>query len=171
MATQTCSQRKSLRLDPPPVIADIALEEAMKAIHKRTDAYHIFLIPRLYSPLWLRMLYKVSDVVLKIPAGSRHWPSNMHEPLLIGISLPLLTRNRWTLRGTPLLVGLERELHQVLRSGEEDGGDLLRKLLRTPRQLASVSERVARQLLRLPGTGQVSTEKGARRRGKSVVQT
>ena len=156
---------------PPPVIADVALEEAMKAIHKRTDAYHIFLIPRLYSPLWLRMLYKVSDVVLKIPAGSRHWPSNMHEPLLIGISLPLLTRNPWTLRGTPLLVGLERELHQVLRSGEEDGGDLLRKLLRTPRQLASVSERVARQLLRLPGTGQVSTEKGARRRGKSVVQT
>jgi hypothetical protein len=85
--------------------------------------------------------------------------------------LPPLVANPWTLRGTPLLVGLERELHQVLRSGEEDGGDLLRKLLRTPRQLTSVSERVARQLLRLPGTGQVSTEKGARRRGKSVVQT
>ena len=29
-----------------------ALEECTKAIHKRTDAYHIFLIPRLYSPLW-----------------------------------------------------------------------------------------------------------------------
>jgi len=129
---------------PPPVIAVVALKEAMKAIHKRTDAYHIFLIPRLCSPLWMRMLYKVSDVVLKIPAGSRHWPSNMHEPLLIGISLPLLTRNPWTLRGTPLLVGVERELHQVLCSSEEDGGDLLRKLLRTPRQLASVSERVAR---------------------------
>ena len=117
------------------------------------------------------MLYKVSDVVLKIPDGSRHWPSNMHEPLLIGVSLPLLTRNPWTLRGTPLLVGLERELHQVLRSGEEDGGDLLRKLLRTPRQLASVSECVARQLLRLPGKGQLSAEKGARRGGKSLVQT
>ena len=38
---------------PPPVIADVALEECMKAIHKRTDAFHIFLIPRLYSPLLL----------------------------------------------------------------------------------------------------------------------
>ena len=117
----------------------------------------------------MRMLYKVSDVVLKIPAGSRHWPSNMHEPLLIGISLPLLTRNPWTLRGTPLLVGLERELHQVLRSGEEDGGDLLRKLLRTPRQLASVSERVARKLLRLPGTGEVSTEEDSGRGRQPMV--
>ncbi len=29
----------------PPVIADVALEECMKAIYKRTDALHIFLIP------------------------------------------------------------------------------------------------------------------------------
>ena len=36
--------------DPPPVIASVALEEAMKAKHKRTDAYHIFSIPRLYTP-------------------------------------------------------------------------------------------------------------------------
>ena len=82
---------------PPPVIADVALEECMKAIHKRTDAYHIFLIPRLCSPLWLRMLYKVSDVVVKIPPGSRYWPTNLHEPLFMGISLPLLTRSPWTL--------------------------------------------------------------------------
>ncbi len=31
--------------NPPPVIADVALKECMKAIHKRTDAFHIFLIP------------------------------------------------------------------------------------------------------------------------------
>ena len=38
---------------PPPIIADVALEECAKAIHKWTDAYHIFLIPRLYSLLWM----------------------------------------------------------------------------------------------------------------------
>jgi hypothetical protein len=32
---------------PPPVIVDVALEECMKAVHKRTDAYHVFLILRL----------------------------------------------------------------------------------------------------------------------------
>ena len=38
---------------PPMVIADVALEECAKAIHKRTNAYHILIIPRLYTPLWL----------------------------------------------------------------------------------------------------------------------
>ena len=132
---------------PPPIIADVALEECAKAIHKRTDAYHVFLIPRLYSPLWLRMFYKLSDFVFKIPPGSRHWPSSMHEPLFVGISLPLLPRNPWSLRGTPLLVELEGQLRQVLSSREEDGGNILRQLLRTPRQVASMSEGVARKLL------------------------
>jgi hypothetical protein len=82
---------------PPSVIADVTLEECAKAIHKRTDAYHVFLIPRLYSPLWLRMFYKVLDFVFKLPPGSRHWSSPMHKPLFVGISLPLLTRNPWSL--------------------------------------------------------------------------
>ena len=87
----------------------------------------------------------------------------------MGTSLPLLTRRPWTLQGTPLLVGLERQLHQVLRSGEEDGRDLLRKLLRTPRQLASMSESMARKLLRLPGTGEVSTEEDSGRGRQPMV--
>jgi hypothetical protein len=87
---------------PPPVITDVALEECAKAIHKRTDAYHIFLIPQLYSSLWMQMFYKLSDFVFKLPPGSRHWPSSMHEPLFVGISLPLLTRNPWSLRRMPL---------------------------------------------------------------------
>jgi hypothetical protein len=36
---------------PPPIIADVVLDECMKAVHKRTDVFHMFLIPRLYSPL------------------------------------------------------------------------------------------------------------------------
>jgi hypothetical protein len=132
---------------PPPIIADIALEECAKAIHKRTNAYHIFLIPRLYSPLWLRMFYKLSDFVFKLPPGSRHWLSSMHKPLFVGISLPHLTRNPWSLQEMPLLVDLDRQLCQVLSSREEDGRDILRKLLRTPRQMAGVSENVARWML------------------------
>ena len=55
----------------------------------------------------------------------------------------------------PLLVKLERQLRQVLRAGEEEGGDILRKLLRTSRQLASVPEGVARRMLRMSGAGEV----------------
>jgi hypothetical protein len=43
----------------------------------------------------------------------------------------------------PLLVELEQQLRQVLITGPEDEGDILRKLLQTSRQLASVSESMA----------------------------
>jgi hypothetical protein len=85
----------------------------------------------------------------------------MHEPLFIGISFPLLHRNPWSLRRTPLLVELERQLRQVLRAGEEDGGHILRKLLRTSRPLASVPEDVARQMLRMSGAGEVPDQENS----------
>jgi hypothetical protein len=59
---------------PPPVIGDVALEECVKAVHKRTDAIHIFLIPKLYSPLWLQLFYKLSDFVFCLSPGSCYWP-------------------------------------------------------------------------------------------------
>jgi hypothetical protein len=141
--------------DPPPVVADMALEEAMTARHKRSDAVHIFTIPRLFSPSWLRLFHKLSDFIVKFPAGSTHWPKGLHEPLYIGIALPYIRYHPWSLRGTPLLVDMDRELREVLRSGEGDGRDILRKLLRLPGRLSGVSESVARGMLRMPRAGEV----------------
>ena len=136
---------------PPPVLADVALEECLKAVHKRSDAFHIFLIPRLFTPRWSRLFHKLSDFVCHLPAGSPHWPCEMHEPLFVGISLPLTHRPPWSLRRTPLLVGLEREMRRVQSTREADGRDILCKLLRTPGRLAAVSEDVARRMLQMPG--------------------
>ena len=61
------------------------LEEVRKACHHRTESTHIIMIPRLMTPMWQKHLNKVSDIVLSIPAGHRAWPSDMHEPLTIGI--------------------------------------------------------------------------------------
>jgi len=58
-------------------------------------------------------------------------------------------------------VELEWQLRQVLRADEEDGGDILRKLLRTSRQLASVPEGVARQMLRMSGAGEVPDQENS----------
>ncbi len=113
----------------PPVIANVALEECLKAVHKCTDAYHIFLIPRLYCPLWLCLFYKLSNFVFHFSPGLGYWPVSMHEPLFISISLPLLYRLPWTLRRTPLLVGMERELRRLPDCSEANGRDILRKLL------------------------------------------
>jgi hypothetical protein len=46
---------------PPPAVADAMLEELLKARHKRTDTYHVIVIPRLMAPKWRRLFHKVSD--------------------------------------------------------------------------------------------------------------
>ena len=112
---------------PPPVIADLALEECMKAIHKRTDAIHVFMIPRLYSTLWSHMFYKVSYFVSHLVHGIGQNPCTNLSSL--AFLFPLFSRSIWTLQRMPLLVGLERKLRQVLSTGETDGRYILCKLL------------------------------------------
>ena len=58
---------------PPSVIADVALEECMKAVHKRTDAVHIFVVPRLFSPRWTRAFHKLCDFHFAMPVGYCKW--------------------------------------------------------------------------------------------------
>lgn len=135
--------------DPPPVLAEVALEEALKARHKRSDTYHIFSIPRLFTPSWTRLFHKFADFVVKLPVGSTHWPLGMHEPLFIGIALPYIRYHPWTLRGTPLLVDMEGQLRQMLSTGEGDGRHILRELLRIPSRISRVSEDVACGVLRM----------------------
>lgn len=151
---------------PPPIVADVALEECLKAIHKRRDAYHVFLIPRLFGPKWIRLFYKLCDFIVRVPAGSPIWPSDMHEPLWIGISLPFVQHRPWTLRGTPLLVELERDMRRVQAAGEGDGRDILRQLLRVPRRVSSVSLLRARQMLHLPAAEGSTSAEASNRRGK-----
>ena len=43
---------------PQPPVADAALEELLKARHKRTDTFHVVLIPRLMTPRWRRLFNK-----------------------------------------------------------------------------------------------------------------
>ena len=39
----------------PPVDADMCLEECLKAVHKRRDAFRVILLPRLFTPAWSRL--------------------------------------------------------------------------------------------------------------------
>jgi hypothetical protein len=131
----------------PPVIADVALEECLNAVHKRMDAYHIFMIPRLYSPLWLHVFYKLSDVVFKLVPGSPHWPPHMHKPLFIGISLPLARVKSWSLRRMSVLVDLERKMQEVQISNQGDGRDILPKLLGITKRVPAMPQELAHKLL------------------------
>ena len=136
---------------PPPAVADAAMEELLKARHKRTDTFHIILIPRLMTPRWRRLYRKVVDFTCEIPAGSSHWPSNMFEPLWLGIVLPFTHHRPWQLKRAPLILELERNMRKVLKAGGEDGGrHILRELWTLNSRLFKVPADVARKVLRMP---------------------
>jgi hypothetical protein len=133
---------KAYLWSPPPISADIALE-CLKAVRKRTDVYHIFMILRLYSPVWLRMFYKLSEFVFKLTPGSPHWPAHMHEPLFVGISLPLARVKPWSLHRLSVPVDLERKMQEVQNSNQGDEWDILLKLLQITKRLPTMPQELA----------------------------
>ena len=102
------------------------------------------------APRWRRLYRKACDFSCEIPAGSAQWPSNMFEPLWLGVVLPFTHHRPWQLKRAPLLLEMEREMRQVLRDGQADGGHILCKLLQLNPRLCKLSESVARAVLRMP---------------------
>lgn len=56
---------------PSPAAADVAVEELIRACHKRPGATHVFVCPRLMTYRWRKQLFKVADVTFEVPAGSK----------------------------------------------------------------------------------------------------
>jgi hypothetical protein len=88
---------------PPPAAADVELRNEL--INRR-DCTHVFLCPRLLTPLWQRHLNKACDLVLFMPVGSETWPSEMDEPLTIGFVFPFLSVRPWQICGIPKMLQL-----------------------------------------------------------------
>jgi hypothetical protein len=55
---------------PAPAAAQYAVEQLRKARHRRQALLHILVIPRLFTSLWRKQLYKLADIVFEIPAGT-----------------------------------------------------------------------------------------------------
>jgi hypothetical protein len=154
---------------PPPAVADAALEQLLIATHKRTDLFHVVVIPRLMRPLWRRLFHKACDFVFKVVPTHSFWPASMHEPLWVGIILPFTHHRPWRFKRAPLLVEVGISLRRMLASGESDGGDILRELLSLPRKIHSMSECLARKVLLLPVQGVSDAPRGGSRR-ESMAQ-
>ena len=93
-----------------------------KAQHRRTVSTHIVLIPRLLTPTWQKHLNKVSDIVLSLPVGHPAWPSNMHEPLTVGLVFPFIRYRLWRLHISPLILDLEKHLRSVWKANPSAKG-------------------------------------------------
>jgi hypothetical protein len=141
---------------PPPAVADAILEEILKARHKQTDTCHVIVIPRLMAPRWRRLFHKVVDVSLVVDLGVSFWPTNMFEPLFVGIVFPFIRHRPWALKRAPLMVEVGRELRQVYKEGDVIGGRILRNLFKLSKRLNSVQASVALGLLHMPRSTEVS---------------
>jgi hypothetical protein len=91
---------------PPHAAADVVGEQLGEAIYKGPYSTHLVVVPRLMTGRWRRTLAKELDFWIEIPAGAPFWPSEMHEPLMLFVSLPLCRHPPWTLKGTPFLESL-----------------------------------------------------------------
>ncbi len=132
---------------PPPAAADVALEQLRIARIKRQESTHVFLVPRLFTPKWLKQLWKACDVILTIPAGTKGWPANMHEPLLIGICFPFLRCSPWQFRGTPKMFQVARDLRRLFKKDEVDPRSFLRKFWKDSHRMHALPEDVVSRML------------------------
>jgi len=124
---------------PPPAAARAALEELAISRLKRPHLNHIVVCPRLFTSQWRRLLFKIADFVFEIPAGARPcWPLSMHEPLVVGLTLRLLSIPPFSLRQHPSLLELGRTLQGLWPYVSCDERGVLRQLCDIPLTLDPV---------------------------------
>jgi hypothetical protein len=150
-----CGKDQMFLWAPAPAVAGAAMEELLKSRHKRSDIFHVVVIPQLMAPRWRQLFNKACDFLFIPSPGLTFWPTEMFEPLWVGVSLPFAHCRPWSLKQAPLLVEMGRDLWRMLEASEGDARNLLRKLLQLPKQLATLPQHMACGVLHLPGTNQV----------------
>jgi hypothetical protein len=112
--------------------------------HKWPYLNHIFVVPRLFTSQWRRLLHKMADLVFKLPVGSRPaWPPNMHEPLVFGLTLRFVACPPFKLRYHPSVLELGRTLQGLWPHVLRDERAVLHKLCHSPTTLETLSSGVA----------------------------
>jgi len=143
--------------DVPPAAGEVAVELLCSSVHCRPHNLHLFIIPRLCTGEWRKQLMKCCDVFLTIDPIYEFWPPAMHEPLIMGIYLPLLPpdyRYRpWKLRNTVIVEEFEIYLRRVQKTGVAVDWDILREFLFQARTISSLPNGMARKLLQEKGSG------------------
>ena len=153
---------------PSPCTSDVAVEELRKARHKRQISQHLFVVPRLMSPLWRKQLYKAADLVVTIPCGHDCWPNNMYEPLTLAFVFPFINSRPWQLRGSIYLLALGRELSRVWRDNEGGEGPILRELWSVAETLRDMSPKLAWKMLQSESIPGIPHRRSRKRRRNSV---
>jgi len=132
---------------PPPWAAVPCLEELRKARIKPHESIHVVIIPKLATPLWQKTLFKISNVVIDLPATLPFWPGKMHKHLLMGVLFPYTRSDPWVLCGTPKMYQLRREVQGVFEDNPLAAGPILHEFCLVTRRLPFLSRSMVRQVL------------------------
>jgi hypothetical protein len=112
-----------------PGAAKTALEQLGKATHKRGENTHLVIIPRLLTTMWRITLNKICYLTFTLPMGNDVWSNSQFDPLVFGLSLPLIRHPPWKLKRLNLVVDVERMLLEVPLPACGWGRNILRKFL------------------------------------------
>jgi hypothetical protein len=143
---------------PPPAAADAALEQLFRTQLKCPhNTSHIFIAPRLMTSRWCKKLLKACTFYFYVHACFDIWDKSQHEPLMIAVCLPLLSKHiQWNLQSTQHVGELERSLRPVQQFHPHGSRNLLRQFLITTRKLEIVPRSMVCKMLRPDDMGQVS---------------
>ena len=127
---------------PPPAAALVSLKQLARSRHKRPHTVtHVFVCQRLlWQERWRRRFEKEMDVWFILHSGL-YWPHSLFEPLLVGISFPMLRRDQgpWLVRQErDQVVEVGRTLSEMSKSCHIRLGSYLRQYWKDPWKLPSM---------------------------------
>ena len=123
---------------PPPAVADVAVECLAQAIHKRSNALHIFICPRLMTARWNKTIQKASDLSITIPIGTVFWSKDQHEPLMFCVAFPLSTNRPWKHGGTPHIEHIGKNVPGMFQDNLAGASSMLRECFSRAWRMAAV---------------------------------
>ena len=113
-------------------------------------ALHVFIVPRRWTSLWRRKLYKACDLRFVIPTGSNLWGQREHEPLTLVIFFSYCRHMPWQIWRVPVLLELAGTVQCLIQENERDAGGMLRKYLQCKAKLDYMPENVVCEMLHSP---------------------
>lgn len=99
---------------PPPSCGEVVLEQLGNARHKRPNALHLVIIPRLMTGRWRRLLGRATNFSFTLWPDPAWQLDEMFEPCIVFVGVPYLSHR-------PLLQQTERRVEKFRRDLWESG--------------------------------------------------
>ena len=97
----------NLFLSPSPATMETELDTLLESRIKQQHKTYLVVVPSLTNFLWRRKVGKETNLIFTIPIGMTFWGLGEHEPVIIALFFPIVTRKGW--RGPWNIIGSELE--------------------------------------------------------------